>query len=64
MKIVTYTSYKEHLELYTKMHYPTTVNSFHNWLARKDIILLLDAGGMLYKAVSRSSVKDRYHQVV
>ena len=41
MKVLTYTSYKEHCDLYTEIHGSVAVNSCHIELAQKDIILLL-----------------------
>ena len=40
MKVLTYTSYKEHCDLYTKIHGSIAVNSCQVGLAQKDIILL------------------------
>ena len=37
---MTYTSYKEHYELYTEIHGPFAVNSCQIELAQKDVILL------------------------
>ena len=40
MKVLTYTSYKEHCDLYTEIHGSITVNSCQTELRQKDIILL------------------------
>ena len=40
MKVVTYTSYKVHCDLYTEIHGSTAANSCQIELAQKDIILL------------------------
>ena len=38
MKLLTYTSYKEHCDLYTEIHGSIAVNSCHVELPQKDII--------------------------
>ena len=40
MKVLTYTSYKEHCDPYTKIHGLVAVNSCQIEFAQKDIILL------------------------
>ena len=40
MIVLTYTSYKEHCDLYTKIRGSIAVNSWQIELAQKDIILL------------------------
>ena len=40
MKVLTYTSYNEHCDLYTEIHGSIAVNSCQIELAQKDIILL------------------------
>ena len=40
MKVLTYTLYNEHCELYSEIHGSIAVNSCQVELARKDIILL------------------------
>ena len=40
MKVLTYTSYKEHCDLYTEIHGSIAVNSCQIELVQKDIILL------------------------
>ena len=40
MKVLTYTSYKEHCDPYTEIHDSIAVNSCQVRLSQKDIILL------------------------
>ena len=47
MKVLTYTSYKEPYDLYTKIHWVG--------LAQKDIILLSKAALIVYKAGKRTT---------
>ena len=47
MKVLTYTYYIEHFELYIQIH---AFNSFQIELARKDMILVSDVGVVLHKA--------------
>ena len=42
MKVLTYTSYKQHCDLYTKIHSSIAVNSCQIGLFKKDKILLED----------------------
>ena len=58
MKVLTYTLYKEHCELYTEIHSSIAVNSCQIELARKDIILLSNVSMMFYKAGSRTGVEN------
>ena len=58
MKVLTYRSYKDHLELYTEIHHPISENNYHIELARKGKILLLNAAVMLYKAGLCTGVKN------
>ena len=58
MKVLTYTSYKEHCDLYIEIHCSIAVNSCQIELARKDIILLSNVSVILYRAGSCTSVKD------
>ena len=60
MKVLTYRSYKEHFELYTESHGPIAVTSSQIEPVRKDIILLSDVAVMLYKACSRTGVKNKH----
>ena len=54
MKVLTYTSYKEHCDLYTEIHGSITVNSCQIELAQKDIILLSNVSIIVYKAGKRT----------
>ena len=58
MKVLTYTSYKEHYELYTEIHGPIAVNSCQIGLAQKDIILLSNVSVIFYKAGLRTGVEN------
>ena len=58
MKVLTYTSYKEHCELYTEIHGSIAVNSCHIELAQKDIILLSSVSVIFYKAGARTGVEN------
>ena len=60
MKVLTYTSYKEHCELYPEIHESIAANSCQNELARKDIILLSNIVAKFYKAGSRTGVEDKF----
>ena len=59
MKILTYTSYKEHYGLYTKIHGSIAVNSCQIELAQKDIILLSKAPIITYKDGKLTGVENR-----
>ena len=50
MKVLTYTSYKVHCDLYTEIHGSVAVNSCQIGLAQKDIILLSGISVIFYKA--------------
>ena len=54
MKIMTYTSYKEHCDLYTEIHSSIAVNSCQIKLAQKHIILLSSVSIIVYKAGKRT----------
>ena len=56
MKVLTYTSYKEHCQLYTEIHGSIAVNSCQIELARKDIILLSSVSVIFYKASACTGV--------
>ena len=58
MKVLTYTSYKEHCDLYTKIHDSIAANSCQNELTRKDIILLSEVSIMIYKAGKRTGAEN------
>ena len=59
MKVLTYTSYKEHCDLYTEIHGSIAVNSCQIELAQKDIILLSKVSISVYKAGKRTSVENK-----
>ena len=58
MKVLTYTSYKEHCELYTEIHGSIAVNSCQIELAQKDIILLSSVSVIFYKAGAHTSAES------
>ena len=58
VKVLTYTSYKEHCELYTEIHGSIAVNSCQIRLAQKDIILLLSVSVIFYKAGARTGMEN------
>ena len=58
MNVLTYTSYKEHCDLYTEIHDSIAVNSFQIGVAQKDIILLSSISIIFYKAGARTSVEN------
>ena len=58
MKVLTYTSYKEHCDLYTEIHGSIAVNSCHVELPQKDIIFLSEISTVIYKAGKRTSVEN------
>ena len=58
MKVLTYTSYKEHYDLYTEIHGSVGVNSCGTELAQKDIILLSSISVIFYKAGARTGAEN------
>ena len=67
MKVLTYTSYKEHCELYTEIHGSIAVNSCQIGLFKKDKILLEDNKLFKYsysKATSGVFKLDNYIQFI
>ena len=58
MKVLTYTSYKEHCDLYTEIHGSIAVNSCQIELAQKDIILLSEVSVVVYKAGKRTGAEN------
>ena len=58
MKVLTYTSYKEHCDLYTEIHGWIAVNSCQIGLAQKDIILLSIISVVFYKTSARTGVEN------
>ena len=59
MKVLTYTLYKEHYDIYTEINSSIAVNSCQKELAQKDIILLSKASIVVYKAGKRTSVENK-----
>ena len=57
MKVLIYTSYKEHCDLYTEIHGTIAVNSFQIGPGQKDIILLSSISVIFYKAGARTGVE-------
>ena len=58
MKPLAYTLYKEHCDLYTKIHGSIAVNSCQIELAQKDIILLSKVSIIVYKTGKRTGVEN------
>ena len=58
MKVLTYTSYKEHYDLYTEIHGSTAVNSCQIEPPQKYIILLSEVSIVIYKAGKRTGVEN------
>ena len=58
MKVLTYTLYKEHNDLYTEIHGSIAVNSCQIKLPQKDIILLSSISVIFYKAGARTGVEN------
>ena len=58
MKVLTYTSYKEHYDIYTEIHGSIAVNCCQIRLAQKDIILLSNAPLITCKAGKPTSVEN------
>ena len=58
MKVLTYTSYKEHCDLNAEIHSSIAVNSCQIELAQKDIILLSSVSVIFYKASTRTGVEN------
>ena len=57
MKVLTYTSYKKHCDLYTEIHDLIAVNSCQIELPQKDIIVLSEVS-IVYKAGERTGVEN------
>ena len=57
MKVLTYTSYKEHCDLYNEINGSIAVNSCQVGLAQKDI-LLSEISIVIYKAGKRTGVEN------
>ena len=58
MKLLIYTSYKEHCKLHTEIHGSIAVNRCQIELARKDIILLSSVSVIFYGAGSRTGLES------
>ena len=58
MKVLTYTSYKEHYDLYAEIHGSIAVNSCQIELAQKYIIVLSEVSIVIYKAGKRTGVEN------
>ena len=58
MKALTYTSYKEHYDLYTEINGSIAINSCQVGLAQKYIILLSKVSIVIYKAGERTGVEN------
>ena len=58
MKVLAYTFYKEHCDLYTEIHGLIAVNSCQIGLAQKDIILLSSISVRFCKAGARTTVEN------
>ena len=58
MKVLTYTLYKEHCDLYTEIHGSIAVNSCQVEFAQKYIILLSEVSIVIYKAGKRTEVES------
>ena len=58
IKVLTYTSFKEHCDLYTEIHGSIAVNSCQIELAQKDIILLSNVSIIVYKAGKRTGAES------
>ena len=60
-KVLTYTSYNKHCDLYTKIYGSIAVNGCQVDLAQKDIILLSKSSLIVYKAGKRTGVTNTDH---
>ena len=58
MRVLTYTSYKEHCYLYTEIHGSIAVNSCQIELAQKDTILPSSVSIIVYKANKRTGAEN------
>ena len=58
MRVLTYTTYKEHNDLYTTIQGSIAVNSCQVGLVQKDIILLSKASLIVYKAGKLTGVTN------
>ena len=60
MRVLTYTTYKEHNDQYTAIQGSIAVNSCQVGLAQKDIILLSKVSLIVYKAGKRTGVTNTH----
>ena len=58
MKVLAYTSHKEHCDLYNEIHGSIAVNSCQIELTQKDIILVSEVSIVIYKACKRTGVEN------
>ena len=58
MKVLTYTSYEEHCDLYTEIQGSIAVKSCQMELAQKDIILLSSISVIFYKDGGRTGAEN------
>ena len=58
MKVLTYTLFKEHCDLYNEIHGSIAVHSCHVGVAQKDIILLSKASLIVYKAGKKTGATN------
>ena len=58
MKVLTYTTYNEHSDLYTKIHGSIALHDCQVGLAQKDVILLSKASLIVYKAGKQAGVTN------
>ena len=58
MKVLTYTSFKEHCDLYTEIHGSIAINSCQIELPQKDLILLLSISVIFYKVGARTGSEN------
>ena len=58
MKVLTYTSFKEHYDLCTEIHGSIAIHSCQVGLAQKDMILLSKASLIVYKAGKQTGVTN------
>ena len=59
MKVLTYTLYKRHYNLYTEIHGSIVINSYQIELAQRDIILLSNSPITTYKAGTTHGIENR-----
>ena len=58
MRVLIYTSYKEHCDIYTEIYGSIVVNSCQVELAQKDIILLSEVSIVVYKDGKRTGIEN------